>query len=238
MPTLPFFRAIGATLFSAAALAGAATPAASAADVSVPGKCYVYWPGQGAQAIPVNLSGLAPAQSVKVSLLVKDQLVSGIPSLTADTTGSVVSAISPWTSGLKDGPTRSTKASVVVNDLATGAEVASTGFKVANVGFKIDGRKKRAGTKRDWEISGLASVGESLGGGKVYYAYYFSGTKQVGKQRLGKAQDACGYMKAKKVLIPFKKRGVFNMKIQASRTWKGDNLPWIGGVVESSVTYR
>lgn len=238
MLTLPSSRALCAALFAAGALTAVAVPAASAAEVSVPGKCYVYWPGEGAQPIPVTLSGLAPSQNVKVSLLVKNQVVSGIPSLTADTTGGVVSSVDSWVSGLSDGPTRSTSASVVVNDVASGGEVASTSFKVANVGFKIDGSKKRASVKRNWEISGLASVGESLGGGKVYYAYYFNGTKQVGKQRLGKAQDACGYLKAKKVLIPFKKSGVFDMKIQASRTWKGDALPWIGGTVQSYLTYK
>ena len=238
MLTLPTSRALRATVLAAGALSAVAVPAASAAEVSVPGKCYVYWPTVGSQPIPITLSGLAPSQNVKVSLLVKNQLVSGIPSLTADTTGGVVSALDTWTSGLKDGPTKSTKANVVVNDVATGGEVASASFKVANVGFKIDGSKKRASVKRNWEISGLASAGESLGGGKVYYAYYFSGSKQVGKQRLGKAQDACGYLKAKKVLIPFKKSGVFDMKIQASRTWKGDALPWIGGTVQSYLTYK
>ncbi len=238
MPTFSFSATVRATALAGAALGAIAVPGASAAEVSVPGKCYVYWPTVGSQGIPVTLSGLAPSQNVKVSLLVKNQLVSGIPSLTADTTGGVVSSINTWTSGLPNGPTRSTQASVVVNDLSTNAELASTSFKVSNVGFKIDGSKKRAGVKRNWEISGLASAGESLGGGKVYYAYYFSGSKQVGKQRLGKAQDACGYLKAKKVLIPFKKNGTFDMKIQASRTWKGDDLPWIGGVVQSYLSYK
>ncbi len=241
VPTFSLSRSLRAAALAGAACSATAVvaaPAASAADVSVPGKCYVYWPGQGSQPIPFKISGLAASQSVKVSLNVKNQLVSGVPSLTADTTGAIDSGIGTWTSGLRNGPTKSTKANIVVNDLATGAEVASTNFKVANVGFKVDASTKRAGTKRVWEISGLASVGESAGGGKVYYAYYFKGKKQVGKQRLGKSTDACGYIRVKKVLIPFRKTGTFTVKVQASRTWKGDALPWIGGTVQSYVRYR
>ncbi len=241
MPTLPLSRSFRAAALASGALAttvGAAAPVASAAEVKVPGKCYVYWPSVGQQPIPFTATGLAPNQNVKVSLLVKNQTVSGLPSLTADTTGALDTGIDSWTSGLREGPTKSTKASIVVNDLATGAEVGSAKFKVANVGFKVDAARKRAGVKRVWEISGLASVGESKGGGKVYYAYYFSGDKQVGKQRLGKSTDACGYIRVKKPLIPFRKTGVFDVKVQASRTWKGDALPWIGGTVTSTVTYR
>lgn len=239
VPTLSLSRSLrAAALVGVTATTIIAAPAASAAEVVVPGKCYVYWPTVGSQGIPFNLTGLAANQNVKVSLVVKNQVVSGLPSLTADTTGAISSGIQTWTSGLRNGPTKSTKASLVVNDLASGAEVGSTSFKVANVGFKVDAARKRAGVKRVWEISGLASVGESQGGGKVYYAYYFQGSKQVGKQRLGKSTDACGYIRVKKPLIPFRKTGTFDVKVQASRTWKGDSLPWIGGTVQSYVTYR
>lgn len=237
MPTLPLPRALRATLFTAAGLAtigGVAAPAASAADVTVPGQCYVYWPSVGQQAIDFSVGGLGANQAVTVELKVKDKLVGGIPSLTADSTGVITGGkIANWTSGLGTGPTKSTKASVSVTDPATGAVLGTKEFKVANVGYKVDGARKRAGTKRVWEISGLASAGEAQGGGKVYYAYYFKGKKQVGKQRLGKSTDACGYIRVKKPLLPFNKRGTFDVRVQASQTWKGDDLPWIGGTVYS-----
>lgn len=226
-------RALRTTLLATASLAVIGAPAATAAEVNVPGKCYVFWPEVGSQPIDFSVAGLAANQQVTVSLSVKNKVVSGVPALTADSTGSLTSAINTWTSGLGTGPTKSTKASVSVTDPASGAVLATKEFKVANVGYKVDGAKKRAGTKRVWEISGLASVGESRGGGKVYYAYYFKGSKQVGKQRLGKSTDACGYIRVKKPLLPFNKRGTFDVKVQASQTWKGNDLPWIGGTVYS-----
>lgn len=233
MPKLPLARALRATLLTSAGVVAIGAPAASAAEVTVPGQCYVYWPSVGSQPIDVSVSGLAASQGVRVELKVKDQLVGGIQSLTADGTGALTNRISSWTSGLGTGPTKSTPASVSVVDTASGAVLGTKDFKVANVGYKVDGARKRAGTKRVWEISGLASAGESAGGGKVYYAYYFKGKKQVGKQRLGKATDACGYIRVKKPLLPFNKRGTFDVKVQASKTWKGDALPWIGGTVYS-----
>lgn len=232
MPTLLLPRALRATLLASAGLAAMGAGSASAADVTVPGQCYVYWPSVGSQPIDFSVAGLAANQGVRVELKVKDQLVGGIPSLTADGTGALTNRIGNWTSGLGTGPTKSTSASVSVIDGA-GTVVGTKEFKVANVGYKVDGARKRAGTKRVWEISGLASAGEAQGGGKVYYAYYFKGKKQVGKQRLGKSTDACGYIRVKKPLLPFNKRGTFDVKVQASQKWKGDDLPWIGGTVYS-----
>lgn len=233
MPTLSLSRALRASLLASAGLAAVAAPSASAADVAVPGQCYVYWPGEGSQAIPFTVTGLTGGQAVTMSLSVKGKVVSGATGLTADSTGSLTNQVGTWTSGLASGPTKSTKAALSVVDAASGAALGTKEFKVANVGFKVDGSRKRAGTKRVWEISGLASVGESRGGGKVYYAYYFKGSKQVGKQRLGKSTDACGYIRVKKPLLPFNKRGTFTVKVQASQTFKGDDLPWIGGTVYS-----
>lgn len=237
MPRFASFpRTARAVLALSAAFAAAVPATAAAGVVTVPGQCYVYWPGQGSQAIDVNLTGFAPGQSVRVSLEVKGKVVSGLPSLTADSTGSIVTKIENWTSGLGSGPTKSTQARVVVSDLTAGTELAAADFKVANVGVDVDTAAKRAGVKRKWVISGLSK----LGGGETYYAYYFKAKskKVIGKQRIGKAQDACGYVSAKKVLIPFKKFGTFDVKIQASASWKGDALPWVGGKVTSYRTYR
>lgn len=219
MPKLPLPRAVRATLLASAGLVALGAPTASAADVTVPGQCYVYWPGEGSQPIDVTIGGLAASQGVRVELSVKGKLVGGVPGLTADGTGALATRIGSWTSGLASGPTKSTPASVSVVDTASGTVLGTKDFKVANVGYKVDGARKRAG--------------ESAGGGKVYYAYYFKGKKQVGKQRLGKSTDACGYIRVKKPLLPFNKRGTFNVRVQASQTWKGDALPWIGGTVYS-----
>ncbi|MBJ7471143.1 MAG: hypothetical protein JHD16_07565 [Solirubrobacteraceae bacterium] len=230
---LKLSRTVRATALTLGTLGFVGVPAASAAEVVVPGKCYVTVPGTGSQIIPVTVTGLAPSQNVQLSLLVKDRVVSGIPSLTADATGGIISSIDGWTSGLGTGPTRSTKASVVVSDLATGAAVGQTDFKVSNVGFKVDGAFKRGNVKRVWEISGLASLTESQGGGKVYYAHYFKGSKKVGKQRLGKSTDACGYIRVKKPLLPFRKRGSFKVVVQASTVYNPD-LFSVGGTVTAS----
>lgn len=232
-PSHPSARRIAA-LIAASAIAGLAAPAAaSAATVTVPGQCYVYWPGEGSQQIPITVSDLTPGQSVKVTLEVQGQPVGGLPSLTADSTGSVVQTLSQWTPALGLKPTRSTEARIVVSDVATGNELGASSFKVANVAINVDGARKSLGIKRVWEVSGLSVLSNE----NTYYAHYYKGKKFVGKQRLGQATDACGYIRVKKLLVPFKKFGTFQVRVQASKTFNPD-LSWIGGTVQAYKVYR
>lgn len=203
--------------------------AAAAATIVTPNRCYVHWPEQGSQSIPVALSGLTPGQQVRVQLQIGGTTVSSLPSLTVDSTGSLITELANWTSGLGDGPTKGVAASVVVSDFVLGTPLASAPVKVANAGLDIDASTKRYGTKRRWVVSGLSR----LGGGKTYYAFYFKGKKQVGKQKLGRS-DACGYLRVKALLIPFVKVGTYQLRVQASRRFSRD-LAWVGGSVEQAV---
>jgi hypothetical protein len=221
-------RAAGLAAALGAALSGSLSATALAgASISTPGKCYVYWPGQGSQTIPITLEGLTSGQQVKVELRVKGTTVSGLPSLTVGLSGTLDTSLLNWTSGLGDGPTKGAAAELVVTDFILGTELASTPIKVANVGLDIDASRKLYGTKRRWIISGLNQLS---GGGSDYYAFYFKGHKQVGKQKIGHATDACGYLRTKQKLIPFTKTGTYTMKVQASTKYKSA-LPWIGGSV-------
>jgi hypothetical protein len=231
-PSLSAIRRTAA-LLAVGALAAIAPAASSAATVTVPGQCYVYWPGEGSQQIPISVNGLTPGQTVKVTLEVKGQAVSGIPSLTADTTGSIVQTLSSWTSGLGTGPKRSTDARIIVSDLASGAELGTSNFKVSNVAIKVDGAAKSLKIKRVWEVSGLSVLSSE----NTYYAHYYKGKKFLGKQRLGQATDACGYIRVKKLLVPFKKYGTFQVRVQASKKFNPD-LSWIGGTVQAYKVYR
>jgi hypothetical protein len=222
-----------AALLSVGVVAAIAPAAASAATVAVPGQCYVYWPGEGSQKIPVSVSGLTPSENVKLTLEVDGQAVSGLPSLTADSTGSIVTELSSWTSGLGTGPTSSTPSRIIINDVATGAELGTADFKVANVAIKVDGAAKSLGIKRVWEVSGLSVLSPE----NTYWAHYFKNKKEIGKQRLGQATDACGYIRVKKLLVPFKKYGTFEVRVQASKKFNGD-LSWIGGTVQAYKVYR
>lgn len=218
---------MAASLAALATALGVAAPSASAGvAISTPDRCYVHWPGQGSQGIPVALSGLAPAQQVKVELRVEGVTVSGFPSLTADSTGSIVTKLDSWTSGLTAGPARGKQAQIVASDFILGTQLAAAPIHVGNVGLDIDTSRKRFGTKRRWEISGLSR----LGGIPSYYAFYFKGTKMVGKQPLGRATDACGYLRTKRLLIPFMKVGKYELRVQASKRYR-PSLPWIGGTV-------
>lgn len=225
--TRSFLRRTAPLLAALSAIAFAPVSIASAASVTVPGQCYVYWPDQGSQEIPISISGLTPGQEVKATLEVKGEAVSGLPSLTADSTGSITTKLSSWTSGLK-GPTQSTKAQLVVTDVATGSELGSSSFKVGNVAIKVDGAKKGLTVKRLWEVSGLSVLSDET----TYWAHYFKNGKEVGKQRLGKATDACGYIRVKKLLVPFHKYGTFQVRVQASQQFDED-ASWIGGTVQA-----
>jgi hypothetical protein len=211
----------------------AVAAAAATVTVTVPGQCYVYWPGEGSQQIPLSVNGLTAGQAVKATLEVGGQAVSGLPSLTADSTGSVVTSLSSWTSGLGTKPTRSTEARLAVSDVTSGAEVGTASFKVANVAIRVDGARKSLKTKRVWEVSGLSVLSPE----NTYYAHYYKGTKFMGKQRLGQATDACGYIRVKKPLLPFTKFGAFQVRVQASQTFNADQS-WIGGTVRAYKTYR
>ncbi len=152
----------------------------------MPGLCYVYWANHGSQAIPITVSGLAPGQTISLSLEVQGRALSGIPLSTADATGSVSTSLSSWTSGLPDGPTRSTPARLVATDANTGVVLDATSFKVGNVGISVDGADKGRLVKRLWEVSGLSVLGTQ----NIYWAHYFKGDQEIGKQRLGQATDA------------------------------------------------
>lgn len=217
-----------AALFAVGLLTAVAPAIASAATVTVPGQCYVYWPSQGSQLIPVSVGGLTAGQTVKLTLEVDGRTVSGVPSLTADSTGSIVTQLSSWESGLGTGPTRSTKARIVINDLSNGSELGASTFKVGNVAVKVDGAAKARGTKRIWEVSGLSVLNLE----NTYWAHYFKKGKEVGKQRLGQATDACGYIRVKKLLVPFRQFGTFEVRVQASERFNKD-LAWISGTVEA-----
>ncbi len=232
-PTLSLLRRTAAMLAVGAVAAIAPAGSAAAATVTVPGQCYVYWPGEGSQQIPISVNGLTPGQTVKVTLEVRGQAVSGIPSLTADSTGSIVTTLSSWTSGLGTKPTKSTDSRIIVADLATGAELGTSNFKVGNVAIKVDGAAKSLKLKRVWEVSGLSVISPE----NTYYAHYYKGKKFLGKQRLGQATDACGYIRVKKLLVPFKKYGTFEVRVQASKVFN-DELSWIGGTVQAYKVYR
>lgn len=199
--------------------------AAAAPSLTTPDRCYIHWPNQGSQVIPVSLAGLTPGQQVRVELKIKGRTVSGLPSLTVDSTGALITELASWTSGLGDDPTRGVDAQIVVSDFILGTEIASSPIQVANAGLDIDARARRYGTKRRWIVSGLAR----LGGGKSYWAYYFKGKRMVGKQRLGRG-DRCGYLRTRKLLIPFVKVGKYSLRVQASTRFDKD-LVWMGGTV-------
>ena len=190
-------------MLASAIVAGSVLPAASdAATVSADGACFAYWPSQGSQPIPVTIAGLLPGQSVRLTLEVRGEAVSGLPSLAADAAGAVSTRLSSWTSGLPNGPSHSTPASLVVTDPVTSQELARTAIEVTNVGIRVRGAG-RVSERRTWEISGL----RPLGGRGGYWAHYFAGGEEVGRQRLGSAHGACGYLRVRRVLVPFSRTG-------------------------------
>ncbi|MEN0014097.1 MAG: hypothetical protein AAGC46_12070 [Solirubrobacteraceae bacterium] len=225
--TLRLARRVAATVVAlglgSTAPAGAAT-AQAAASVSVPAACYVYWPEQGSQPIPIAIRGLVPGAAVDVGLRIDGHTVSGLPSLTVDASGAIDTQLNTWTSGLADGPSRATPAWVVVSDPLTGAQLAEVPLHVANVGLDVDAARKASGTKRRWIISGL----QRLGGGATYYAFYFKHGKVIGRQRIGMTTDACGYLRTMMPAVPFKQNGTFEFRVQASPAYHGDRA-WIGG---------
>jgi hypothetical protein len=199
--------------------------AQASASVTAPERCYIYWPGKGAQAIPVTVGGLAAGQQVRLELRVRGTTVSGLPSLTADSTGALQTTLTNWTSGLDGGPSRGVGAMLTISDLSSGTAVASTPVQIANAGLDIDTSTKRFGAQTRWVVSGLSR----LTGGPTYYAFYFKDGKQVGHQRLGKA-DACGYLSTKASLIPFPQLGTFQFRVQASTKFR-KSMAWAGGTV-------
>lgn len=210
---------------------GAPVPAGAAASVSVPGACYVYWPQQGSQPIPIAVRGLTPGAQVNLELQVGGVTVSGLPALTVDPAGAIDTQLNNWTSGLPDGPTRATSAKVVVSDPLSGSPLAEVPLAVANVGLDVDAAKRTSGTKRRWVVSGLGR----LGGGSTYYAFYFRHGKVVGRQRIGRTTDACGYLRTMMPAVPFKQSGTFVFKVQASSSYHADRA-WIGGTVRQGKT--
>jgi hypothetical protein len=215
---LRFFgpRAGGALLTLLASVALAAPAAAVAAPaVTLPSACYVSWPGQIAETIPIRASGLLPGALVTVQLRIMGQTVSGLPSLTVDGAGNLVTELKSWTTGLDAGPTHPLAARIVITDLLLGTELAATDLKVANVGLEIDSSTQNYATKRRWVVSGLGE----LGGGPSYWAHYFKGTKEIARVKIGTADDTCGYLLTKRVLIPFDRLGKFVVSVQASRTY-------------------
>ncbi|MDO9354845.1 MAG: hypothetical protein Q7T55_14200 [Solirubrobacteraceae bacterium] len=211
-----------------AVLAGlvlAPAPALAAPAVTAPPRCFIYWPGKGSQAIPITLTGLAPEQKVRLELRVRGITVSGLPMLAADSTGAVETRLSNWTSGLDDGPSRGLEAMLAVSDVTTGTELASTPVQIATAGLDIDTRTKTYAAERRWIVSGLSR----LTGGPTYYAFYFKDGRQVGHQKLGPAGE-CGYLRTRKLLIPFAQLGTFELRVQASSKFRKSRA-WAGGTV-------
>lgn len=224
------------TAIGALALAGAGS--ASAATVSVTGKCFAAWPAQSvANEIPVNVTGLPANASVRVQVVVDSTPVGGTAQLTADSTGSVITSITSWSYGSAgSAAVKSKKARVVVSDFAAGTELGSADIKVTKVGITVDTGRKSAGAKRTWKLSGLKLLGG--GNSSSYYAHYFTrGGKKVGKQKLGKIKDACGYMNVKKPLAPFFKTGNFQVRVQASSKYLTEGS-WLGGNITLYKSYR
>lgn len=205
--------------------AGVAAPAtASAADVSIPGKCYVSYPGSTllesyAESIPVEIDDLPAGQQVRLTLEVKGVQTSSSPLLTAGKRGSLITSLDTWVTGLGDGPTKGTDAKIVVRDYWLGTEFGSATLKVANVAGLMDFELLSAATKRRWWISGLSEVSKR----SAYYAHYFVNGKQTTRQYLGKTQDECGFLRVKRVTYPGPPSQMpdkFELRIQASPTFK------------------
>lgn len=213
-----------------AALAAASVPAAAdAASASIKGKCYVSYPGSDLLAsygepIPVDIEELTPGREIRLTLEVKGIQTSSSPMLTADKRGNLAATLDTWTTGMGVGPTKGTDARMVVRDFWLGTELASASLEVANVAGLIDGELLSFSTKRRWFVSGLSEVANR----RDYYAHYFlPDGKKFARQYLGKTQDHCGFLRAKKVALPgnFHPKK-YEIRIQASPTFKADE-PYI-----------
>lgn len=238
-----------------AALLSSAPAVAEAASVSVPNKCYVSIPQTEMVApteegdavtpaaapvltmapslgepIPVEAEELTPGREVRIHLEVKGVMTSSSQSLTVSRRGTLDGTLDHWTTGMGYGPTKSTEARIVISDFVMGTELASTAIRVANVGWSIDPGLFDYRVKRRWFISGLSQ----LEGGNTYWAHYFDlKGKYLAKQMLGTTSDSCGFLRARKRLSPMSKFGKYEFRIQASSTWRGNDLPWVGSTFES-----
>lgn len=220
---------IRTTTAVAAVSLAAAAGTASAATVSVAGKCFASWPSQSvANEIPVSATGLPPGATVRAQVVVDSTPVGSTPQLTVDSTGSLLTSITSWSyGGTSPKAVKSKKASVVISDFVAGTELGAASIKVTKVGISVDTGKKGAGSKRSWKISGLKLLGGGLSNN--YYAHYFTpGGKKVGKQTLGRIKDACGYLSVRKPLAPFFKVGTFDLRVQASKSYLPEGS-WLGG---------
>lgn len=207
------------------AVAGLSAPAvASAADVSIPGKCYVSYPGSTllasyAEPIPVEVEDLPASAPIRLTLEVKGVQTASSPLLTSSRRGTLDTTLDTWVTGMGDGPTKGTDARIVVRDYWLGTEYGGASVQVANVAGLMDLDTLSTKTKRRWWVSGLSEISNR----SDYYAHYFVGGKQTARQYLGKTQDRCGFLRVKKVTYPGSDDQMpskFELRIQASPTFK------------------
>lgn len=218
-----------ACLAAAAVVAVPSTASAADVDVSIPGKCYVSYPGSDlldyyGEPIPVTVDGLPANAPIRLTLEVKGTPTASSPLLTSTRRGTLDTTLDRWVAGMGEGPTQETPARIVVRDYWLGTEYGSGALHVANVGAHIDGELLSMATKRRWFISGLSEVSKR----RDYYAHYFyDDGKQFAKQYLGKTQDRCGFLRVKKITLPGKIHpDEFDIRVQASPTYRSEE-PYI-----------
>lgn len=212
-----------ALIVAVASVAAPATASAADVDVSIPGKCYVAYPGSTlleayGEPIPVAVEGLPASAPIRLTLEVKGIQTASSPLLTSSKRGTLDSTLDTWVAGMGDGPTRETPARMVVRDYWLGTEYGSATLNVANIGALIDTEMLSISTKRRWFVSGLSEIANR----RDYYAHYFlpSG-KQFAKQYLGRTQDRCGFLRVRKVALPGKVHPKeYEIRVQAAPTFK------------------
>lgn len=221
------------TAASLVAAACVAAPSASAADVevSVPDKCFVSYPGSDlldayGEPIPVEVEGLPANVPIRLTLEVKGTQTASSPLLISGKRGTLDTTLDRWVAGMGDGPTQETPARLVVRDYWLGTYYGAADLHVANIGAHVDGELLSMATKRRWFVSGLSEVANR----RAYYAHYFytdGSTKPFAKQYLGKTQDRCGFLRAKKVTLPGKiQPDSFEVRVQAAASYSSDE-PYI-----------
>lgn len=217
-------------VLAAALLAGvSASGASAAATVKVDGKCFASWTAQKFRnEIPLEIMGLPAGATVRADITAGGKTLGSTSGLTVDSTGNLLTSITNWSyGGVSAKAVKSKRAKISVVDAINGTVLGTANTKVTKVGLTIDKGKKSVSTPRKWTISGLALVGS--GPAKSYHAHYFNadGSKQVGKQKLGKIKDACGYMTTSKRLAPPTKAAELQVRIQAAPSYLTD-ASWTG----------
>jgi hypothetical protein len=224
-------RTAAALALSTAALVAPA--AASAAAVNVAPSCYLSTPAQGVAPVPFNASGLTAGETTIATLTVGSD-TAGSVSATADGAGNLTGSITSWSATFGIDPIGDVPATLTVTDAATGGVIGTAPVTLGNAAVSVANGPSNPKIKRNWKVSGLSV----LTGKTTYYAFYLDNAKAkhgkvkvVGKQKLGKATGACGYLKAKKPLSPFKKTGTYAVYIQSEKTFSKTALDLKAGTV-------